>query len=240
MLQNILAAVIAGVILGSLSLIWKIVLILLSKGQIPWRSLGAFIWRIILVITTGFGLGTLYGFTYWYFINSMIGGRIYFIFWAILGTISSLLWFAFRWKETRIETTPVLLHKWVKDLAQNIVSVQPLTFTFENIEMICLHDQAANRMRVMSFVRDAQKLPPEKTKVLLDSHFNSALDAHYAIYNNKLMAVFLHPLKSLSEEDFASALNQIVNLILTFNKEPKGGNLRFVGGDAVDSLDSEQ
>ncbi len=237
MFENVLAAVIAGIILGLLSLIWKVVLILSSRGEIPWRSLGTFIWRMMLVIIIGLGFGAVYGYTYWHLINSVIAGKTFFIFWAMLGIISSLLLLAFHWKEAKTETTTALLQKWVHKIAENIKGIQPLVFTFKNIEMLCLYDQKANRMRVMSRVTDVKRLSQKKVVTLLDAHFKSVLDAHYAIHDNILMAVFLHPLKSLTEEDFVSALNQVANLVRTFDGKPSGGYLEFIGGSAVDMLD---
>ncbi|NBD34278.1 MAG: hypothetical protein GVY17_15245 [Cyanobacteria bacterium] len=67
--------------------------------------------------------------------------------------------------------------------------------------------------------------------MLLNKHqfsLYSALDARYATnQEGVVVAVFLHPLTSLQQPDFRSALNQVASLATTFGRDYSSGELYF-------------
>lgn len=51
---------------------------------------------------------------------------------------------------------------------------------------------------------------------LLQANYHSALDPRYAVEDGELVAAFLHPLSTLSEDQFYSALQQVTEMAWTF------------------------
>ncbi len=53
------------------------------------------------------------------------------------------------------------------------------------------------------------------------------LDAKYAISDEILWAVFIHPLKELSDKQISSAIKQVYSSAITFGTSYSSGNLVF-------------
>jgi hypothetical protein len=66
----------------------------------------------------------------------------------------------------------------------------------------------------------------------MQANFDSALDARYAIAKETLWSAYIHPLSTLSDEDFLSGLGQTVNLVDTFGSSFSSGSSTFIGGDS--------
>lgn len=98
--------------------------------------------------------------------------------------------------------------------------------------VMVITDESANRMRIMAHVTAAEALAEGTVMRLMQANFDSALDARYAIAQNTLWSVFLHPLDSLTEHDFIAGLGQVVNLAATFGSSYSSGLLIFRGGDS--------
>ena len=62
--------------------------------------------------------------------------------------------------------------------------------------------------------------------------FDTALDARYAIAQGQLWSTFIHPLDSLTQDDFVSALAQTVTLVKTYGTTFSSGAMSFGGGDS--------
>ncbi|MEO1576353.1 MAG: hypothetical protein AAFU65_15505, partial [Pseudomonadota bacterium] len=69
---------------------------------------------------------------------------------------------------------------------------------------------------------------------VMQANFDSALDARYAVANNVLWSVFVHPLASLGEEQFVVAIGQTINVVLTFGSSYSSGVFVFNGGDSTE------
>lgn len=69
---------------------------------------------------------------------------------------------------------------------------------------------------------------------LLQANFDSALDARYAIANKLIWGVFIHPLSPLDNEQFASALVQVLNVATSFGTSFSSGQLTFGAGDSIE------
>ncbi|MEM9879185.1 MAG: hypothetical protein AAF862_07890, partial [Pseudomonadota bacterium] len=79
-------------------------------------------------------------------------------------------------------------------------------------------------------------LTPELSKRMLQANFDTALDARYAIARGLIWGTFIHPLSSLTDEDFLSGLGQTVNIATTFGTTFQSGALSFGGGDSQEAL----
>lgn len=105
-------------------------------------------------------------------------------------------------------------------------------FEVEGVPLVLVFDETADRMRLMSPVRKVDELEEGQLLRLMQANFDSALDARYAIANNVLWSVYVHPLASLSEEQFVVAVGQTINVVLTFGESYSSGVFIFNGGDS--------
>lgn len=104
-----------------------------------------------------------------------------------------------------------------------------------NIQVIT--DPAAGRMRIVIPIVMETSLGPERIKRIMQANFDSALDARYALAQGVLWATFIHPLNSLSDEEFLSGLSQTLNLAATYGSTYSSGLFVFGGGDSQGILD---
>ena len=92
-------------------------------------------------------------------------------------------------------------------------------FTIKGRLMVCITDETNNRMRVMSPITEILNLDEEQYKNALTANFHTALDVKYAISDETLWTVFIHPLKELTEVQFRDAISQVY-----FGSETFGGS----------------
>ncbi|MEL7464187.1 MAG: hypothetical protein AAFN79_08980 [Pseudomonadota bacterium] len=109
-----------------------------------------------------------------------------------------------------------------------------IQFSIEDVPVLIVTDERADRMRAMTPIRSADALAPEELARMMQANFDTALDARYAIANGRLWSAFIHPLAPLEREQFISAVGQVVNLALTYGSLYSGGGLAFGGGDSGD------
>ncbi|MEM6262215.1 MAG: hypothetical protein AAGI38_06895 [Bacteroidota bacterium] len=109
------------------------------------------------------------------------------------------------------------------------VSGQPgaWEFTVRGMPMLCLTDEANNRMRIISPVREMKDVSDEQFKAAMSANFHSALDARYAVSNGLLWSAFIHPLEELSEDQLLNAISQVYNANLTFGTSYSSTQLVF-------------
>lgn len=100
--------------------------------------------------------------------------------------------------------------------------------TLEGQSVIVLADDTNDRMRIVSPVVAANTLSAEQVQAMLVANFHSALDARYAVTNGAVVAVFVHPLSSLQEDDLQSGLRQVASLASTFGTSYSSGELGFL------------
>lgn len=105
--------------------------------------------------------------------------------------------------------------------------------TIQDIPVLILTDANANRMRVMVPIRAAADMTADEVLRVMQANFDTALDARYAIAQDKLWGTFIHPLSSLEKDEFISGLGQTVNIATTYGTLFSGGSLAFNGGDSV-------
>lgn len=107
-------------------------------------------------------------------------------------------------------------------------------FTFQGRPIILVFDEKADRMRMFTPIGPEAELAPELMRRMLQANFDSALDARYAVANEMIWGVFIHPLSTLDDDQFASALIQIFNVATSFGSTFSSGLFTYGGGDSVE------
>ena len=102
-------------------------------------------------------------------------------------------------------------------------------FIVDNTMLICVFDENANRMRIISPIVEREKIGEEELLNALVANFHSALDVKYALSDEVIWSVFVHPLKELSEEQVVDAIQQVYTAARTFGGSYSSTNLVFPG-----------
>ena len=103
-----------------------------------------------------------------------------------------------------------------------------------------LDDPYANATQPMTAIRMGELIPIEGTDNLskdellrlMQANFDSALDARYAIAQGQLWGAFIHPLSSLTDEEFLLEIGQTANVVASFGSGYSSGMFIFGGGDS--------
>jgi|AACY02.2.fsa_nt_gi Domain of unknown function (DUF1821). len=103
----------------------------------------------------------------------------------------------------------------------------------EDIPVLIVMDLRADRMRAMVPVRSATGLTAEELTRMMQANFDSALDARYAIAQDRVWSVFIHPLSSLDTRTLISGIGQTVNVAQTYGTLYSGGLLQYGPGDSA-------
>jgi hypothetical protein len=112
-----------------------------------------------------------------------------------------------------------------------VVEPGGISLTVANVPVTVIVDPRANRMRILVPISSAEGLSPEELMRLLQANFDTALDARYAVANNRLFSTFIHPLAELTDDTLISGLAQTVTLAQTFGDTYSSGAIMFGGGD---------
>jgi len=108
-----------------------------------------------------------------------------------------------------------------------------------NVTVRVITDEEHDRMRIIVPIRKADELTREELFRTMQANYDTALDARYAIAQNVLWGTFIHPLSTLTDEEFLSGLGQTVNIAATYGKTYSSGALSFGGGDSDDLIEKE-
>ena len=108
-------------------------------------------------------------------------------------------------------------------------------FSVEGASVIVVGDDEHDRLRILVGIQSSKKLTQAELKTITQSNFDSALDARYAISQDILWAIYVHPLKSLASRQFISAVGQTVNLAVSYGDGNSSGGILFEGGKAKDT-----
>lgn len=106
-----------------------------------------------------------------------------------------------------------------------------IQFNFADRDITIATDEVADRMRIVIPILSSDQLNEELLYRLMQANFDSVLDARYAIAQGVLWSTFIHPLSSLTEEDFLSGIGQTINTAESFGTSFSSGELVFGGGD---------
>ena len=123
-----------------------------------------------------------------------------------------------------------LLIETIKQEADTIkVENNTIEFEFNDALLICIHDENANRMRIIAPIVRKEQLDEEEILNALVANFHSVLDVKYALSDEILWSVFAHPLKQLSEAQVIDAIQQVYAAAITFGDSYSSTNLVFPG-----------
>lgn len=136
-----------------------------------------------------------------------------------------------------LERLDTLLHQLDEDLVQEGATWQ---FEFRDRVLVVVADGNADRMRIMSPVTASTGLDNEELYRLMQANFDSALDARYAVAQDTLWSVFVHPLSPLTDQQLASAIFQVYNTAATFGTIYSSGEFTYGGGDSNEQLQELQ
>ena len=100
-------------------------------------------------------------------------------------------------------------------------------FMLKDRILICIADEKNNRMRIMSPIIEQKKLTYSDMLKLMEANFHSALDVKYAISDDILWSVFIHPLKELKKAQVINAIDQVYTAAHTYGTTYNSTGLIF-------------
>ena len=100
-------------------------------------------------------------------------------------------------------------------------------FMLQDRILICITDETHNRMRIISPIIEQKKLAYTDMLKLMEANFHTALDVKYAISDDILWSVFIHPLKELSKDQALNAINQVYTAAESYGTTYHSTNLTF-------------
>ena len=107
-----------------------------------------------------------------------------------------------------------------------------MRLTIAEVNVTVITDPKNNRMRAFVAIQSLDGVNQQLLYRLLQANFDSALDARYAIAQEHILSVFIHPLKELKKDQFIEGLGQVVNLVKTYGTAFSSGGMTFGGGDS--------
>lgn len=112
---------------------------------------------------------------------------------------------------------------------QNDVSPPSSRWIFQaaGFPILIQTQEDVDRLRIVAFISDASNVSNDELNELMNANYHSAMDARYALTDDKLVSVFLHPLAELTEEQFSQGLYQVINCAETCGTTNSGGTLIF-------------
>jgi uncharacterized protein (DUF1697 family) len=124
--------------------------------------------------------------------------------------------------------TPTKLGTMLETISDSIVSrSSQWQFIIKNTPFIAIADSTHNRMRIMSPIIESDKLSENLKTASLMANFHTALDVKYAISDNVLWSVYIHPLKELTENQVLDAVSQVYYAKINFGTTFSSTSLVF-------------
>jgi len=110
-----------------------------------------------------------------------------------------------------------------------IANGNSLQFSYNKRPLICVYDENANRMRIISPITERVDIGEEELLNALVANFHSVLDVKYALSDEVIWSVFIHPLKELTEKQVLDAIDQVYRAATTFGTTYSSTDLVFPG-----------
>ncbi len=131
--------------------------------------------------------------------------------------------------------TPTRLGELIVNVDEN-AELNGSTWFFEvaGLETIVVYDVSANRMRIVIRIGSIDELAKEELIRMMQANFDSALDARYAIARGMLWGTFIHPLSTLTDEEFLVGLGQTANVVMSYGSSYSSGLFIFGSGDSAE------
>jgi len=122
------------------------------------------------------------------------------------------------------------LHEIISQVSDTIASNgNSIQFSYRDRPLICVYDGNANRMRIISPIVERKEIGEKELLNAMVANFHSALDVKYALSDEIIWAVFIHPLKELSDHQVLDAIEQVYNASINFGTTYSSTNLVFPG-----------
>ena len=115
----------------------------------------------------------------------------------------------------------------VSDTLQNVENA--FQFMYKEKLLICIFDENANRMRIISPIVERKEIEEEQLLNALVANFHSALDVKYALSDEIIWSVFTHPLRELTDHQVVDAVKQVYSAAITFGTTYSSTNMVFPG-----------
>ena len=100
-------------------------------------------------------------------------------------------------------------------------------FTFDDVVMFCITDEAHDRMRIISPIAAAEEWDHVILTECLAANFDRALDARYCIHDGTGWGAYIHPLSPTTDNQVLSAINQVAQVSRIFGKSFSSSPLVF-------------
>jgi hypothetical protein len=107
-------------------------------------------------------------------------------------------------------------------------------FNVSGLDAVAIYDVYADRMRIVIPIGRVDELEEGELPRLMQANFDSALDARYAIAQGLLWGTYIHPLSTLTDEEFLVGVGQTANIVFTYGTSYSSGLFMFNGGDSVE------
>ncbi|MDC8003975.1 hypothetical protein POV27_07915 [Aureisphaera galaxeae] len=101
---------------------------------------------------------------------------------------------------------------------------------YNELPMMVITDETNDRMRIIAPIVEVDKLNEEILLDCLAANFHTALDVKYALSNDIMWSVFIHPLSPLSDKELNSAVDQVYYAAINFGTTYTSTPLLFGGG----------
>jgi len=115
-----------------------------------------------------------------------------------------------------------------------------IQFMYKERPLICVYDENANRMRIISPIVETKNLEEEQLLNMLVANFHSALDVKYALSDEVIWSVFIHPLKELADHQVLDAISQVYAASITFGTSYSSTSLVFPGNTKKKEIPKEK
>ena len=102
-------------------------------------------------------------------------------------------------------------------------------FQYQGRQLVTVTDENHNRMRVMTPIVEDSELEMGDLRVLLAANYDRAIDAKFATAEGYLWALFNHPLRELTDDQFLDAVQQVKNLADNYGGSYSSGDIVFGG-----------
>lgn len=128
------------------------------------------------------------------------------------------------------EMNPEKLQELIERVSDTVITEgNSYRFIFKDRPLICVHDENANRMRIISPIVRREEIGEEEILNALVANFHSALDVKYALSDEIIWSVFIHPLMELSEHQVLDAIEQVYAASITFGSTYSSTTMVFPG-----------
>lgn len=129
-------------------------------------------------------------------------------------------------------------------LTQEVDSIEGFSGRWQlklnDLPMIVLTDSINDRMRIMAPIIETSRLDKALLLDCLTANFHSALDVKYAISDQVLWSVYVHPLSPLSVQEVRSAVQQVFLAVATFGTSFSSTPLLFGGNTSEKNSSSKK